>query len=114
MRTHARARARAPTLSPEPLPPTAPAACIASAASLTSAPPLSLSLSLARPARSWAELDKLAGLSSLREVLFTGNPIYDGMEKSAAKLQVLKRLPNLAKIDNDMVSPGERDAAKAL
>ena len=38
----------------------------------------------------------------------------DGMEKSAAKLQVLKRLPNLAKIDNDMVSPGERDAAKAL
>jgi len=117
----------------------------------------------------WAELDKLAGLGSLREVLFTGNPIYvrrrrcraaasggeqarvlaergvptapvpttgsltfapfslpfslslrsrsrsqDGMEKSAAKLQVLKRLPNLAKIDNDMVSPGERDAAKAL
>ena len=47
-------------------------------------------------------------------MLFTGNPIYDGMEKSAAKLQVLKRLPNLAKIDNDMVSPGERDAAKAL
>ena len=112
MRTHARARARAPTLSPEPLPPAAPAACIASAASLTSAPPLSLSL--ARPARSWAELDKLAGLSSLREVLFTGNPIYDGMEKAQAKLQVLKRLPNLAKIDNDMVSPGERDAAKAL
>ena len=112
MRTHARARARAPTLSPELLPPAAPAACLASAASLTSAPPLSLSL--ARPARSWAELDKLAGLSSLREVLFTGNPIYDGMEKSAAKLQVLKRLPNLAKIDNDMVSPGERDAAKAL
>lgn len=65
-------------------------------------------------ARSWAELDKLAGLGSLREVLFTGNPIYDGMEKAQAKLQVLKRLPNLAKIDNDMVSPGERDAAKAL
>ena len=62
----------------------------------------------------WGELDKLAGLGSLREVLFTGNPIYDGMDKAAAKLQVLKRVPQVAKIDNDMVSPGERDAAKAL
>jgi dynein light chain 1 len=62
----------------------------------------------------WGELDKLAGLSSLREVLFTGNPIYDGMDKAQAKLQVVKRLPNIAKVDNDMVSPGERDAAKAL
>lgn len=62
----------------------------------------------------WNELDKLAGLPSLREVLFTGNPIYDGMEKAAAKLQVIKRIPNIQKVDNDMVSPGERDAAKAL
>ena len=35
-------------------------------------------------------------------------------ERTRFPASLLKRLPNLAKIDNDMVSPGERDAAKAL
>jgi dynein light chain 1, axonemal len=63
----------------------------------------------------WGELDKLAGLPELREVLFLGNPMYDGVpDKAAAKLQILKRLPNLAKIDSEMVSPADRAAAAAL
>lgn len=62
----------------------------------------------------WGELDKLAGLSELREVAFVGNPVYEGIDKNMAKLQVLKRLPQLSKIDSEMVSPNERDAAKSL
>ncbi len=62
----------------------------------------------------WGELDKLAGLPELRDVLFVGNPMYEGMDKAAAKLQVLKRLPQVSKIDSEMVSPGDREAAKAL
>jgi hypothetical protein len=105
----------------------------------------------------WGELDKLAGLPALREVIFTGeeeeqeeeveeegtaahlratgaarphhfpptlnppssfllagNPCYEGLDKAAAKLQVLKRIPHVSKIDSEMVSPGEREAAAAL
>lgn len=61
----------------------------------------------------WAELDKLAGLPELKEVLFVGNPIYDGLDKTAQRINVIKRIPNVAKIDNEMVAPHERDAAQA-
>ncbi len=33
----------------------------------------------------WAELDKLKGLSKLRDVLFVGNPIYEGMDSSTRR-----------------------------
>lgn len=61
--------------------------------------------------RNWAELDKLAGLPNLRDVLFVGNPIYDDMSREQARIEVLKRIPQVAKIDGDMVKPGERDIA---
>ena len=40
-----------------------------------------------------------------------GNPIYDDLAKEQARIEVLKRLPNLTKIDGDMVKPGERESA---
>jgi dynein light chain 1 len=61
--------------------------------------------------KQWSELDKLAGLANLRDVLFVGNPIYDDMAKEAARIEVLRRLPNVAKIDGDMVKPTERELA---
>ncbi len=64
--------------------------------------------------RDWAELDKLAALPALREVLFVGNPISEGLDRTAAKMQVLKRLPRLAKVDNEMVIDAEREAASRL
>lgn len=65
--------------------------------------------------KDWAELDKLAGLPLLREVLFVGNPIYDGMDRAQAKLQVIKRLgKGIAKIDNEMVIDAERQQAGVL
>lgn len=60
-----------------------------------------------------AELDKLAALPELRELLVTGNPAFDGMDKAAQRLAVLKRVPQIAKLDNEMITQGERDAASA-
>lgn len=61
--------------------------------------------------KSWDELDKLANLPNLRDVLFVGNPIYENLSKEDARLNVLKRIPKVAKIDGDMVKQTERDAA---
>jgi dynein light chain 1 len=56
-----------------------------------------------------------AGLVNLRDVLFVGNPIYDEMpNKEAARIEVLKRLPQVAKIDGDMVKPAERELATGI
>ena len=40
-----------------------------------------------------------------------GNPIYDDMTKEAARIEVLRHLPNVVKIDGDMVKPSERELA---
>jgi dynein light chain 1 len=53
-------------------------------------------------------------LPNLRDVLFVGNPIYDDMSKEQARIEVIKRLPNVAKIDGDMVKPAEREAALGI
>merc|ERR1711998_449926 len=63
--------------------------------------------------KSWAELDKIANLENLKDVLFVGNPIYDDMPKEQARIEVLKHLPQLSKIDGDMVKPTERELASA-
>ena len=61
--------------------------------------------------KNWAELDKLKANPNLRDLLLVGNPIYDEFEYAQCRIEVLKRLPDLAKIDGDMVKPGERDLA---
>ena len=60
--------------------------------------------------KSWEELDKLVALPKLRDVLFVGNPIYENLSKEEQRLNVLKRIPQVAKIDGDMVKQTERDA----
>ena len=62
--------------------------------------------------KSFGELDHLAGLPQLREVLFAGNPMYDEVDNP--RLRVLKRLKQVTKIDGDLVKPAEIEAAKAL
>ena len=61
--------------------------------------------------KNWAELDKIADLPNLAEILLVGNPIYDEFTKEMARVEVLKHLPNLTKIDGDMVKPSEREMA---
>ena len=58
-------------------------------------------------------VDKLQALPAMREVLFKNNPIYDDLEPDQQRIEVLKHLPNIAKIDGDMVKPAERDEAAA-
>jgi dynein light chain 1 len=50
-------------------------------------------------------------LPNLQDVLFYGNPIYEEMSKEAARIEVLRHLPNIVKIDGDMVKPSERELA---
>merc|ERR1712159_314141 len=60
------------------------------------------------------KFDKLDDLGdNLRDILLVGNPMYEGLEPTDAKIEVLRRLPNLAKIDGAMVLQSERDAAAA-
>ena len=53
----------------------------------------------------------MSGLTELRDVLFVGNPFYDGLTPEQQRVEVLKRLPQLAKIDGVMVTPAERAEA---
>jgi hypothetical protein len=65
--------------------------------------------------KDWGELDKLAALPELSDVLFVGNPIYDAVpDRAVARLMVLKRLPRLAKIDSAVVTDADRHAAAKL
>ncbi|GMH73817.1 hypothetical protein TrRE_jg817 [Triparma retinervis] len=64
--------------------------------------------------KSWAELDKLAALPALKDILLVGNPIYDSFETpELRRVEVLRHLPQLSKIDGQMVKPAEREAAMA-
>ena len=47
-------------------------------------------------------------------MLFLGNPIYDEMPREQARIEVLKRLPQIIKIDGDMVKPQERELATGI
>jgi hypothetical protein len=55
-----------------------------------------------------------AGLPNLRDVLFIGNPIYDDYSRENARIEVLRRIPQVAKIDGDMVKPAEREQASGV
>ena len=63
--------------------------------------------------KNFDELSKLSANPGLRDILLVGNPMYEGLEPTDAKIEVLRRLPNLAKIDGAMVLQSERDAAAA-
>lgn len=52
-----------------------------------------------------------AALPNLRDVLLVGNPMYDDFPKEQVRIEVLKRIPQLQKIDGDMVKPAERELA---
>ncbi|XP_020709882.1 dynein axonemal light chain 1-like isoform X2 [Athalia rosae] len=60
--------------------------------------------------REWNELSKLSELPNLRDLLFVGNPLCDGFETEAWKAEVARRLPNLEKLDGELIIRSE-DAA---
>lgn len=64
--------------------------------------------------KSFSELAKLASLPNLRDITLVSNPCYEGLSKEEARIEVLKMLGNLAKIDGQMVTPSERETAQGL
>jgi dynein light chain 1 len=57
----------------------------------------------------WDELDKLTSLPELKNVLFIGNPMYEGLSKKDRKANVNKCLPTLATLDGSMLAAGTGD-----
>ena len=67
---------------------------------------------------SFDELNKLSELGSLEELLLVNNPIFTEAEEPLAmgsdyRIQIIKRVPQLVKLDGIPVDVDEREAAKA-
>ncbi|GIL45615.1 hypothetical protein Vafri_2814 [Volvox africanus] len=66
---------------------------------------------------SWSEIDKLAVLDKLEDLLLVGNPLYNDYKENNAtseyRIEVVKRLPNLKKLDGMPVDVDEREQANA-
>lgn len=67
--------------------------------------------------KDWAEVERLAPLEKLEELLLVGNPLYndykDANDTAAYRIEVLKRLPQLKKLDGIPIDVDEREAANA-
>ena len=66
----------------------------------------------------YKELEKLTELSGLEELLLVGNPLWEAAEKPEEigceyRIEVLKRVPQLLKLDGIPVDVDEREAAAA-
>ncbi|XP_041983808.1 dynein axonemal light chain 1 isoform X2 [Aricia agestis] len=53
--------------------------------------------------KEWSEFNKLQELQYLEDLLFVGNPLYDGCELEAWRAEVARRLPALKKLDGETV-----------
>eukprot|EP01023_Acetabularia_acetabulum_P048446 TRINITY_DN5121_c0_g2_i1.p4 TRINITY_DN5121_c0_g2~~TRINITY_DN5121_c0_g2_i1.p4 ORF type:complete len:124 (-),score=32.48 TRINITY_DN5121_c0_g2_i1:133-504(-) len=64
--------------------------------------------------KDWPEIEKLSSLEKLEDLLLVGNPLFnDYKEVSEYRIEVLKRLPNLKKLDGQPVDVDEVEAAMA-
>lgn len=61
--------------------------------------------------KSFDELSKLRELPKLEEMLLLGNPIYEEMPANEIRIEVIRRLPNLKKLDGKVVTEAERQDA---
>ena len=53
--------------------------------------------------------------NALKSFMFIGNPMYDDIvDKAETRILVLKYLPQLTKIDGQIVKPSEVEMAKKL
>lgn len=69
--------------------------------------------------KDWAEVDRLAALPDLEDLLLLGNPIHQEAVALAGstqsyRLEVLRRLSRLKKLDGVPVEIEELDAARGL
>lgn len=50
--------------------------------------------------KDWSEFNRLQEIPKLEDLLFTNNPICENMDTEAWRLQVIKKLPHLKKLDS--------------
>ncbi|EFN54314.1 hypothetical protein CHLNCDRAFT_135528 [Chlorella variabilis] len=66
--------------------------------------------------KDWAEIDRLSALPELEDLLLVGNPLYNEWKENGAlpqyRIEVLKRVPTLKKLDGQPVDVEEREAGK--
>ena len=60
------------------------------------------------------EIDKLSELAALEDVLFINNPFRESMDVAEYRIEIIKRLPNVKKIDGVPVDVDEKEAAGVL
>ncbi|MEW5302398.1 MAG: hypothetical protein WDW38_002446 [Sanguina aurantia] len=65
----------------------------------------------------WGEIDRLAVLDKLEDLLLVGNPLYNDYKDNNAlseyRVEVIKRLPNIKKLDGVPIDVDEREQANA-
>lgn len=63
--------------------------------------------------RDWAEVERLAQLPVLEDVLLLGNPVCTdfGDDQAKYRVEVVRRVPQLRKLDGQPVLMEEREAA---
>ena len=56
-----------------------------------------------------------ATLTNLKDVLFLGNPMYEELpDRAEARIRVIAHLPQVTKVDGELVKPSDIEAAKGI
>lgn len=65
----------------------------------------------------WSEIDRLGNMDKLEDLLLIGNPLYNDYKDNNAlsdyRIEVIKRIASLKKLDGIPIDVDERDAANA-
>ena len=65
--------------------------------------------------KDWAEIDRLGmGCPALSDLNLINNPVGSDLEAFDRRVQILKRVPTLSKLDGLPIEQEEIDAARAL
>lgn len=60
--------------------------------------------------RDWSEINKLANIPSLADMVLLGNPLEESNDEATYKKEIAKRLKTLKKIDGEPIIRDEEDA----
>jgi dynein light chain 1 len=59
--------------------------------------------------KDWSEIEKLQANPELINVLFVGNPLYEGLSKKQARIKVKEALPDIKTVDGEMLTGDDDD-----
>lgn len=64
--------------------------------------------------KTWDEIGKLSALPEIKNVLLSGNPVYGDKGKLDVLPYVVKRCPQIANVDGELITPEIKKAADSL